>query len=103
MSDERDPERDQPVPQVNDRAFIQDLVIADIEERKEFGVRKYGTALQSGNGRMMIVDLYEELMDAVIYVRGVIDEDHHLELENARLRREIAGLRQQVEDCNAGE
>lgn len=100
MSDQRDPETDQPEPEVNDRAFVQDLVIADIEVRKEFGIRKYGTALQSGNGRMMIVDLYEELMDAVIYVRGVIDEDHHLELENARLRREIEELRQRLEDSN---
>lgn len=94
MSDERDPERDQPVPQVNDRAFIQDLVIADIEERKEFGVRKYGTALQSGNGRDMLLDAYEEALDLAIYLRGMKDEDHHLALELASAKSQRSRLRE---------
>lgn len=76
------------MPETNDRAFIQDLVVADVEERKEFGVRKYGTALQSGNGRDMLQDAYEEALDLVMYLRGMKDEDHHLELELQRVRRE---------------
>lgn len=74
MSDARDPETDQPLPVVNDRPFVQDLVVADIEERKQHGIRKYGTALQSGNGRDMLQDAYEKALDLAIYLRGAIDE-----------------------------
>ncbi len=77
MSDERDPETDQPLPVVNDRPFVQDLVIADIEARKALGVRKYGTAPQSGNGRNMLQDAYEEALDLAIYLRGALDEQEH--------------------------
>jgi hypothetical protein len=98
MSIERDPDRDQPVPESNDRAFIQDLLIADIEERKEFGIRKYGTALQSGNGRDMLQDAYEEAIDLVVYLRGMKDEDHHLLLELQQIRRERDALQRRVAD-----
>lgn len=77
MSDTRDPDTDQPLPVVNDRPFVQDLVVADIEERKLHGIRKYGTALQSGNGRDMLQDAYEEALDLAIYLRGAIDERDH--------------------------
>ena len=74
MSDVRDPATDQALPVVNERPFVQDLVIADIEERKQHGIRKYGTALQSGNGRNMLLDAYEEALDLAIYLRGMLDE-----------------------------
>lgn len=74
MSDVRDPETDQAAPVVNDNPFIQDLVALDIEERKQFGIRKYGTALQAGNGRNMLQDAYEEALDLVIYLRGLLAE-----------------------------
>jgi len=73
VSDARDPATDQQLPVVNDRPFVQDLVIADIEERKQHGIRKYGTALQSGNGRNMLLDAYEEALDLAIYLRGLLD------------------------------
>lgn len=73
MSDVRDPATDQPLPVTNDRPYVQDLVMADIEERKALGIRKYGTALQSGNGRDMLRDAYEEVLDLAIYLRGEID------------------------------
>lgn len=75
MSKERDPATDQVAPTPNDRPFIQDLVIADIEKRKQHGITKYGTALQSGNGRDTMLDAYEEALDLCIYLRGVLDED----------------------------
>ena len=74
MSDTRDPETDQQLPVVNDRPFVQDLVIADINARKALGIKKYGTLLQSGNGRDMLLDAYEEALDLVIYLRGALDE-----------------------------
>ena len=85
MSDERDPATDQALPTVNDRPFVQDLVIADIEERKQHGIRKYGTALQSGNGRNMLLDAYEEALDLAIYLRGMLDERENLNQSAAEI------------------
>lgn len=75
MSLVRDPQRDQALPQTNQRAIVQDLVVADIEERKAHGIRKYGTALQAGNGRSMLRDAYEEALDLAIYLRGLLAEE----------------------------
>lgn len=75
MSDVRDPSTDQALPTPNGRAYIQDLVVADIEERKVHGIRKYGTALQAANGRSMLQDAYEEALDLAIYLRGCLAEE----------------------------
>lgn len=75
MSDVRDPETDQAAPVPNDSPFIQDLVVADLEERKQHGIRKYGTALQAGNGRSMLQDAYEEVLDLAVYLRGALEEE----------------------------
>lgn len=74
MSTERDPRTDQPLPKKTNEPYIQDLVVEDIEERKRFGIAKYGIALQASNGRDMLQDLYEELLDACVYVRGEIEK-----------------------------
>ena len=74
MGDVRDPERDQVAPTPNEKRPIQDMVIEDILERKEHGIRKYGTPVQAGNGRDMLLDAYEETMDLVIYLRGALEE-----------------------------
>ncbi len=66
---------DQQLPEVNDSGFIQDLVIADIEKRRELGIQRYGTALQPFNGRNALQDLYEELLDAAMYIRQKIEEE----------------------------
>jgi hypothetical protein len=65
---------DQPLPVVNDSPFIQDLVIADIEARKQLGIQRYGTALQAFNSRDALRDAYEEAMDLTVYLRQVIAE-----------------------------
>lgn len=65
---------DQPLPVTNDYPDIQSQVIADIEKRRQVGISRYGTALQPHNGRDMLLDLYEELMDALIYTKGVMIE-----------------------------
>lgn len=75
MSHVRDPQRDQALPQANQRAIVQDLVVADIEDRKAHGIRKYGIALQAGNGRSMLRDAYEEALDLAIYLRGLLAEE----------------------------
>jgi hypothetical protein len=39
---EKQREGDQPLPKANDLPGIQDLVLADIEERKKIGIKRYG-------------------------------------------------------------
>lgn len=51
-----------------------DLVIADITERRDYGMRKYGTLLQPGNQRDSLRDAYEEALDLVAYLRCAIAE-----------------------------
>lgn len=64
----------QAMPVVNGQAYVQDAVIADIEARKQVGIRRYGTALQPGNGRDALLDLYEELLDACCYLKQALME-----------------------------
>lgn len=66
----------QPKPVANNSAHIADLVCVDIRRRKELGLSKYGTPLQARNGRDARMDLYEELLDAVQYLRQWIEEDN---------------------------
>ena len=65
---------DQPLPIRNDAPDIQSQVIADIEARRLVGIERYGTALQPHNGRDALRDLYEELLDATMYIRQVMVE-----------------------------
>jgi hypothetical protein len=75
MSDVRDPDRDQVAPTPNKNPSCHDLVIEDMKERKEFGLRKYDSLLQPHNGRDFLRDIYEELLDATAYIRGRIEEE----------------------------
>lgn len=50
-----------------------DLVLADLAERKAYGIAKYGVAHQYDNGRDHLVDLYQELLDGCVYVRAEIE------------------------------
>lgn len=65
---------DQPPPIPNASVPVWDLVMADMEERDRVGRARYGTPLQTHNGRDALVDLYQELLDAVVYIRQVIEE-----------------------------
>lgn len=65
---------DQPLPIVNDLPFVQDAVIADIEERRRIGIERYGTPLQAHNGRDALRDAYEEALDLAMYLKQAIME-----------------------------
>lgn len=65
---------DQPAPVVNDRPAIQDLVMADVAERKREGTEKYGTPLQAFNGRDALADAYQEALDLCQYLRQALYE-----------------------------
>lgn len=82
---------------------------ADLRDRGAYGLRKYGTPLQPGNGRHWDRDLYEELLDAVAYAeQGVREERERLDrlafeggtggrlAERLRIRTLAAALAEQV-------
>lgn len=98
MSAARDPETDQPLPVRNDSPSMHDLVVEhltvglpmmvhagdravvaavarDLLERKAQGLAKYGSPLQTGNGRSFVQDAYEEALDAAAYTRGLWEEN----------------------------
>lgn len=66
---------DQPNPTSGVGPDIQPLVIADLQARYELGKARYGTGLKAFNGRDGLRDLYEELMDAIMYTRQIMEED----------------------------
>ena len=64
----------QAMPIPNGHVDIQTLVIRELDQRRELGIERYGTALQPFNGRDALQDLYEELMDGMVYIRQEIEE-----------------------------
>lgn len=64
----------EPPPIPNDKPAVWDLVLRDIKERDAAGAAKYGTRLQPHNGRRPLVDAYQEMLDAVVYLRQEIFE-----------------------------
>lgn len=102
---------DQPLPVVHDdQPAIHDLVAADLAGRKALGTERYGTSLQPHNGRDALRDLYEELLDASVYVRQAIEERSSpaflvVRTMQERLERrdeEIRWLRDLVEELRKG-
>lgn len=49
-------------------------IVADIQARKELGLKKYGTVLQAFNGRNAMMDAYQEALDLVMYLRQALEE-----------------------------
>lgn len=62
------------MPTRSDRTAIQDLVVADIQQRKAIGVERYGSVLQSFNGRNVARDKYEEDLDGLMYSRQLLEQ-----------------------------
>lgn len=54
--------------------YILPLVINDLRERDATGRKKYGTTLQSHNGRDALIDAYQECLDMAMYLRQAIEE-----------------------------
>lgn len=52
-------------------------IAADMRERDITGRARYGTPLQPFNGRRALVDAYQELLDAVVYLRQHMYEAKH--------------------------
>lgn len=48
----------------------------DLKARAEMGRKKYGTMLRVNNGRKALVDLYQEVLDALMYaMQGSLESD----------------------------
>lgn len=64
----------QPPPITSDHPAVWDLVMIDMIDRDQSGLKKYGTRLQPHNGRDFLVDAYQEMLDCAVYLRGAIFE-----------------------------
>lgn len=64
----------QPAPTGNG-ADITDLVMHDLADRREAGIKKYGTSLRAFNGRNALIDAYQESLDQCLYLRQRIEEE----------------------------
>jgi len=63
----------QPAPHSGKLTVI-DYVLADMAERAAAGFKKYGTHLQTHNGRDALWDAYQEALDLSMYLRQAILE-----------------------------
>jgi hypothetical protein len=63
-----------PKPQDDSKPSVWGLVMDDMRERDQVGRIRYGTPLQPHNGRDALVDAYQEVLDAAVYLRQAIYE-----------------------------
>lgn len=75
----------EPAPIANNNPSIHDLVIEDIKDRKQFGLEKYDTILQAGNGRESLTDAYQEILDLSVYLRQFLEEQKQAKKERDAL------------------
>lgn len=73
---------DQPLP-VGGQQSVQDALIADIQARRDIGIKRYGSALMTQNGRDAVQDALEEAVDLAVYLKQV-------QLETAERREALA-------------
>lgn len=64
----------QPPPTPNDRVPVWEQVIEDMKARDHVGRERYAAPLQAFNGRDALRDLYEELLDAAVYIKQAMIE-----------------------------
>jgi len=68
--------QDQPAPHGYGKDICP-LVINDIKDRMKIGEKRYGESLKAFNGRRPLIDLYQELLDACMYIRQLIEEEEN--------------------------
>lgn len=54
---------------------VTDLVIRDLNARRELGISRYGQELLTNNGRNPMVDAYQEILDLACYFRQKLTEE----------------------------
>jgi len=70
------PQPDPVDPSQAHKVELWSLVLEDMSKRKQFGAKKYGTEHYANNGRDPLIDLYQELLDAVVYIRQCLFEKY---------------------------
>lgn len=55
-------------------AKVQALILRDMFDRDAWGRSKYKVPLQPFNGRDALVDLYQEILDAIVYTKQYLYE-----------------------------
>ena len=86
----------EPDPIATDEVAIWDLVIEDMKERDADGRRRYGTPLQLSNGRDALVDTYQELLDAAVFIRQEIERQKVKERKIDMLENELSHAQAQI-------
>lgn len=71
-----EPTKQRPGDQVlpsGDESLVDDqqLVIDDIEARRQVGIERYGQGHRPFNGRDTLEDVYEEQLDLLVYLRSI--------------------------------
>ncbi len=69
----------------NDNTTIHELVLKDIQQRADFGMKKYGVPLYPFDKRRTLQDAYEEVLDLAIYLRKEMEERKQIEEVQADL------------------
>ena len=64
----------QPPPRPSDHPAVWDMVICDMADRDNVGVKKYKRRLRPHDGRDALVDAYQESLDLAVYLRKAIYE-----------------------------
>lgn len=64
----------QPQPIPNNSTPIVDLLIEELQQRKQLGIQRYGVPLQAHNGRDALRDALDEALDLVVYLKQAIVE-----------------------------
>lgn len=67
-------EYDSPVWEKVAKKTSWDTVIEDIRQREDFGYKKYGKYLTVDTDEDMLQHLYEELLDATVYIKTLINQ-----------------------------
>ena len=62
----------QPPPKAGEEIVL-NLVVKDLQDRAEVGLKKYGTYLKTQNGRDALMDAYQEALDLAMYLRQAIE------------------------------
>lgn len=64
-------EQQEPVEGTGNDVWL--MVIRDMEDRRQGGIVKYGQPVREDNGRDHLVDAYQEILDAAVYLRAEIE------------------------------
>ncbi len=73
-------------------------VISDMRERDQVGRSRYGTPLTANNGRDQLVDAYQELLDAAVYLRAAWLEGSQTSKTYFRVLDDLLCIRHMIDE-----